>query len=72
MEIRFGREKYHLQREMEDWCRDNIGPGCWTSGTPKTWEGMGDAIWVIYCMFGYTTFAFKNERDYTYFILRWS
>lgn len=71
MEIKFGREKYHLQGEMEQWCREHIGPGQWTSATPKTWEGMGDSIWVIHCMFGYTTFAFKSKRDYTYFLLRW-
>jgi hypothetical protein len=28
--------------------------------------------WTIHSMFGNTTFAFKNKRHYTWFILRWN
>jgi hypothetical protein len=72
MEITFGKNRYHLHPEMEQWCRDNIGPGAWTFDRPKTWEGKGSKIWVIYSMgFGDITFAFKNPEDATAFVLRW-
>ena len=70
--ITFGKEKYHLHREMEQWCYDKIGKGGWSYSTPKTWEGMGDKVWVMHSMFGNTTFAFKNPKHFTMFILRWS
>ena len=69
--ITFGKEKDHLQREMEKWCQEKLGEGGWTYETPKTWEGMGDKVWVIHSMFGNTTFAFKNPKHFTLFILRW-
>ena len=69
--ITFGKDKYHLHQEMEKWCREKLGPGGWTYETPKTWEGMGDKVWVIHSMFGNTTFAFKNPKHFTLFILRW-
>ena len=70
--ITFGKDRYHLNGEMEKWCRDNIGLGGWTYSTPKTWEGMDGKIWVIYSMFGNTTFSFKESKDLTMFLLRWS
>ena len=57
---------------MEKWCKENVGPGCWTFGKARTWEGMGTNLWTIDSMFGNTTFSFKNEKDYTWFVLRWS
>lgn len=71
MEVTFGKDRYHLQREMEFWCRENIGPGCWTSGTPKTWEGMDGNVWTIHSMFGNTTFCFKEQKHFNWFVLRW-
>lgn len=72
MEITFGKDKYHLHTEMERWCKDNFGPGGWSFSTPKSWECMGDKIWVMHSTFGNTTFAFKDPRHYTLFVLRWS
>jgi hypothetical protein len=72
MEITFGKDRYSQHREMEQWCKDNIGPGGWTYSSPKTWEGMGDRIWIMHSTFGNTTFAFKDPRHYTLFVLRWS
>jgi hypothetical protein len=72
MEITFGKDRYSQHLEMEQWCKDNIGPGTWTYGSPKTWEGMGNKIWVMHSTFGNTTFAFKDARHYTLFVLRWS
>lgn len=69
--VTFGKRRYHEHPDMEKWCHENIGKGGWTWETPKTWEGMNEQVWVVHSMFGNTTFAFKNQRDYTMFILRW-
>lgn len=70
-EITFGKDRYHLQGEMEKWCKEHIGYGGWTSSSPRTWECMEGKIWVMSCMFGNTTFAFKEQKHYTLFVLRW-
>jgi hypothetical protein len=72
LNITFDNTRYHLNNEMEKWCEKNIGPGCWTFGKARTWEGMGTNLWTIDSMFGNTTFSFKNEKDYIWFVLRWS
>jgi hypothetical protein len=72
MEITFGKDKYHLNGTMEKWCADNIGPGMWTFSSPVSWEGMDDKTWVTYSMFGNTTFCFKEEKHYDWFVLRWA
>jgi len=69
--ITFGKDKYHLHLEMQAWCDQNIGHGLWIGEQyPKDWAGMPD--WTIHSMFGNTTFAFKDARNYTLFILRWA
>jgi hypothetical protein len=72
MEITFNKDRYHQHLEMVRWCQDHVGPGKWTGGSPKTWQGMGDSQWVVHSTFGNTTFAFKDARHYTLFVLRWS
>ena len=62
--ITFGKDKYHLNRAMEQWCRDNVGDGGWTQ--------MDGESWYIKSMFGHTTFTFRNPTDLTLFALRWS
>lgn len=69
--ITFGKDQYHLTAAMEYWCANRIGKGGWSYSTPKTWEGMNDWSWVIHSAFGNTTFAFKEEKHYTWFVLRW-
>lgn len=71
-EVTFGKDRYHLHLSMEDWCRTHIGEGGWSWSSPKTWEGMGDRIWVMHSMFGNTTFAFKHEKHLSMFLLKWS
>ena len=61
--ITFGKDRYHQHLEMEDWCHQFIGEGGWTWGEPATWEGMGNKVWIMYSMFGNTTFAFKDKRQ---------
>ena len=71
----FGKDRYHLNGTMEQWCRANIGEGGWSYANyanPMTWEGMGDKIWVMSSMFGNTKFSFKDPKHLTLFLLRWS
>ena len=62
-EITFGRNYYHILHDIEDWCRKNIGPGGYLVNDL--------CVWKIDTMFGNSTFAFKHEKHYTWFILRW-
>jgi hypothetical protein len=69
--ITFDKEKYHLHLEMQEWCKQQFGEGKWISYPyPKDWTSMPD--WTIHSMFGNTTFAFKDEKQYNWFILRWA
>lgn len=70
--ITFGKDRYHQHTEMEQWCHTTIGKGGWAYSTPKSWEGMDGKIWTVHSMFGNTTFAFKEAKDLTLFLLRWS
>lgn len=56
---------------MCDWCKDTIGFGTWLGGTPKTWVGLEKLLWSVDSTFGQTTFAFKQEKHYTLFLLKW-
>lgn len=71
MHITFNKDRYHQQGLISQWCVKNFGPGQWIGERyPKDWEGLPN--WTIHCMFGQTTFAFKNEQDYSWFLLKWS
>lgn len=70
--ITFDTDRYYEHLMMEEWCRANIGTGRWTYGTPKTWEGMGDNIWLMNSIFGNITIAFKDPKHLTMFLLRWA
>jgi hypothetical protein len=65
--ISFGKDHYHLQREMVDWCEKNLGTGGYYSFTrnPKT------AKWAIESMFGSTHFFFRDSKDAVLFGLTW-
>lgn len=71
--IQFGKDKYHLQGEMANWCKTQLGQnpnyGDWVYDEPKTWEGLG--TWCMSSMFGTTIFYFKDESDATMFALKW-
>jgi hypothetical protein len=69
--IHFGKDRYHLQGEMQGWCEQHFGPGKWTGGQLKTWEGMDRYNWVISSMFGNTFFQFRKESDAVLFALKW-
>lgn len=69
--ILFEKDRYHQQREMRAWCEEQFGEGKWIFAPyPKDWTGMPN--WTIHSMFGNTTFAFKNDRDYEWFLLKWA
>lgn len=70
--VTLGKNRYHQQPIMENWCRENLGPGKWLYGTPETWEGLDNINWSIDSMFGNTTFAFKDPKHFSMFVLRWS
>lgn len=53
------RDHYHKQAEIVEWCTNQFGPN--RSG-----------IWEWNSAFGHTFFYFKNEKDYNWFILRWT
>jgi hypothetical protein len=63
-EVTFGKDRYHQVTEMYSWCKDNIGNGGWLADPNDMWAAEG--------AFGRTTFKFKNDEDYTLFLLRWS
>lgn len=72
--VQFGKDMYHLQYDMEKWCKQNIGKNplykSWVSGEPQSWEGLGK--WCMSSMFGNTFFYFKEEKDALWFKLAWS
>lgn len=70
--ITFNNTRYHLNGAMEEWCRKHIGAGKWIGNRLTTWEGMEPNVWAIESMFGNTTFMFKEDKDYMWFLLRWS
>lgn len=48
---------------IEQWCRDNIGPGGQVTHSCD--------LWSVYKSQDYTKFNFKDENDFTSFVLRW-
>jgi hypothetical protein len=71
MYITFGKDRYHLHNDMSKWCVEQFGEGRWIGERyPKDWTGLPN--WTIHSMFGNTTFAFRQQQHYTWFMLRWS
>jgi len=70
--ITFNNTRFHLNSAMEEWCRENIGPGTWVGGRLKTWDDMEPNTWVIESVFGNTTFTFKDPEQLTLFLLVWA
>jgi hypothetical protein len=66
--VEFGKDRYHLNDDMQSWCTDNFGIGGWVYANPDDWE---ERYWAISSAFGNTTFYFKDEKHATIFALRW-
>lgn len=53
--------------KMMDWCRQQFGQRA------PSMDNIGDAfVWWCHLRSYDTSFYFANERDYTWFMLRWS
>jgi hypothetical protein len=71
MHFSFDKDRYHEINDIQMWCVQQFGEGKWVGEPcPKDWTGMPN--WTIHIMFGNTTFAFKDEKQYNWFILRWA
>lgn len=66
IEIEFGKDRFHQQNEMIQWCKHNLGEGGW-GGYNKT----GIKQWAVESMFGNTFFYFRNPNDAFMFKLMW-
>jgi len=68
--VTYGKDRYHQQTEMSHWCDCQFGTGKWIGEQyPKDWTVLPN--WTIHSMFGYTTFSFKHQPDYLWFVMRW-
>ena len=57
-EITLNRDYYHKQREIVNWCLIHFG--------------YDDQRWSWSSIFGSTFFYFTEEKDYSWFILKWT
>lgn len=67
-------------RDMREWCREQYGPGGWTTepgsgGRLKRWDSWShcDNLLPVQMMTwrGEAFFDFADDRDYTWFTMRW-
>jgi hypothetical protein len=71
IQIEFGKDRYHTNDVMINWCRNNIsGFGGWVFADPDDWDQ--GRKWAVSSQFGNTTFYFDDDRDATLFSLRWT
>ena len=63
-QITFGKDRYHLVKDMSRWCDDNIGKGGWVR--------TDEMIWLVESAYGTTTFFFKESKSAILFSLRWA
>ena len=71
--ITFGKDRYHQQHEITAWCKEYVGHGGWTLESYKTWNWTTNGkVWAMYGMFGNITYAFKEPKHLTLFMLKWS
>lgn len=64
--ITFGKDKYHLNKEMMEWCLNFIGVcniGSLAADINPAWD--------MTTAFGNSTYYFKHEHDLILFSLRW-
>ncbi len=58
-EIIFDKNRYHEVQSMKIWCNEQFGP-------PH------EDTWIWSSIFGKTYFTFNDERQYNWFVMRWS
>jgi hypothetical protein len=71
MHYNFGKDRYHEINDIQMWCVQQFGEGKWI-GEPYPKDCTAMPNWTVHSMFGNTTFAFKDEKQYNWFILRWT
>jgi hypothetical protein len=68
--LTFEKDRFHEMTDVRIWCREHFGPGRWIGEQcPRDWTGM--PAWTVSSAFGNTTFAFKDDKHYNWFVLRW-
>ena len=70
-QITFNNTRYHLNGKMQQWCENQLGPVAYSVDNIRD-DGDRKNLWTYKSIFGNTTYFFKNEKDYTMFLLRWS
>lgn len=70
--IEFDKTRYYQQDAMQKWCEQFIGPGTWSHYAIDYWPDDTTALWIVQSVFGYTTFAFKEEQHLHWFLLKWT
>lgn len=66
-EIRFGKDRFHQNREMFEWLICRYGEGGWHKQSLEDGKR-----WAAESAFGNTRYYFKDDRDATMFLLRWA
>jgi hypothetical protein len=61
-EIQFGKDRYQEISSMCYWCWENFGDGGYLAP---------HARWTLEQAFGNSFFRFKDDKDATFFALRW-
>lgn len=67
--ITFGKDKYHLHKDMQIWCGKYIGKGGWYYDNDNN---DNDVIWCMNGVLDNTFFYFRNPDDAIAFKLVWS
>jgi hypothetical protein len=64
--ISFGKDRFHEQDAMIEWCKQHCGEGGYHAFTKRE-----DARWSVDRMFGHAHFFFKEEKDVVLFSMKW-
>ena len=70
-QVTFDKDQYHLNGKMQQWCENHLGPPAYSIDNIRD-DGVLKNLWHYKSTFGRTTYSFKNEKDYTWFVLVWA
>lgn len=71
MKVVLSKHMYHLQQEMIQWCRDNIGLGGWEDSPALLFPDRPQWVWTVKSTFGDTTFTFRDDEQGKLFKEKW-
>lgn len=66
------KKQYHLQNEMIDWCKKNIGCGGWYAHIGSQDQLKDSDQWGCWWMLGAGRFVFRTEDQLKLFADNWS